>query len=75
MSEKIITLNVTGMNCNGCRTSVERSLKNLDGVRDVVVTLEPSEARVTYDADRLTVTDLSSRVVEAGYGVADIANN
>jgi copper chaperone CopZ len=70
VSEKSITLNVTGMSCNGCRTSVERSLQKLDGVQTVSVSLNPAEAIVSFDADRLTIEDLKARVVAAGYGVA-----
>lgn len=72
MTEKTITLHVTGMNCNGCRSSVERSLQKLEGVQAVNVTLEPAEARVVFDADRVTVDNLTERVVAAGYGVASV---
>ncbi len=69
MSEKTTTLNVTGMSCMGCVTSVTNSLKKLDGVKTVDVTLKPGAAVVTYDESKVTISDLQNRVVEAGYGV------
>lgn len=72
MNDQTVTLNVTGMSCNGCRTSVENSLKKLEGVKNVSVTLQPGEAVVTYDASQLSVDDLKGRVVAAGYGVDGI---
>lgn len=73
MSEQTVTLSVTGMNCHGCRTSVERSLKKVDGVSSVSVDLDQAEARVTYDADRVQLDALKASVVQAGYGIAEPA--
>ena len=38
------TYTVTGMTCNGCRTSVEEKLNTVDGVLNASVNLETSEA-------------------------------
>jgi len=69
MSEQTVTLNITGMNCNGCRSAVERSLKLLDGVQVVSVSLDQAEARVTFNPQQVAIDDLTERVVDAGYGV------
>ncbi len=39
---------ITGMSCNGCRTSVEKALNTIDGI-DTVVTLEPPVATITME--------------------------
>jgi copper chaperone CopZ len=72
MSDKTVTLNITGMSCMGCVSSVTSSLKKLDGVTEVSVTLKPGAATVTYDAAKVGVEDLKGRVVAAGYGVDGI---
>jgi copper chaperone CopZ len=41
------TYTITGMTCNGCRASVENTLKSIKGVEDVSVNLEDSQAIVT----------------------------
>lgn len=69
MSEKIVTLNITGMSCNGCRTAVERSIKLLDGVKAVSVDLDQAEARVTFNPELISVEGMKERVIDAGYGV------
>lgn len=43
------TYTVTGMTCNGCKASVEKSLKSLDKIEVVLVNLEASEATITMN--------------------------
>lgn len=40
------TYNITGMTCNGCKASVEKSLNALDAVNEVKVNLEKGEAEI-----------------------------
>ncbi|HLU89774.1 MAG TPA: heavy metal-associated domain-containing protein, partial [Cyclobacteriaceae bacterium] len=44
------TYNIHGMTCNGCRSHVEQTLKNVDGVRDVQVDLQKAEATVEMES-------------------------
>lgn len=44
------TYNITGMTCNGCKASVEKHLKEVDGVNSVTVDLESAEAEITMDS-------------------------
>ena len=64
------TLKVEGMSCGGCVASVTRVLKAVPGVSDAVVTLQPAEARVTFDAARTSVAALARAIEDAGYGIA-----
>ncbi len=70
MTNKQISLPVTGMTCAMCVKNVERSLKGADGVADVTVNLATEKATVDYDADRLKTDELVGRLEAAGYGVA-----
>ena len=40
------TYTITGMTCDGCKNSVEKSLKDLEGITDASVDLEKAEAKV-----------------------------
>ncbi|WP_298237862.1 MauE/DoxX family redox-associated membrane protein [uncultured Algibacter sp.] len=40
------TYTVTGMTCNGCKTSVEEKLSNIEGITHVTVNLEKAEALI-----------------------------
>ena len=64
-------LNVTGMTCGGCTSTVTQALKEVSGVADVDVSLSSGEVTVQYD-ERLTSPDqLKSAVKGAGYGVGE----
>ena len=51
------TYTVTGMTCNGCRTSVEEKLNKLEGVVNATVNLETSEAIIEM-AEYLSINTL-----------------
>ncbi|MDL2230431.1 heavy metal translocating P-type ATPase [Alistipes sp. OttesenSCG-928-L06] len=55
---------VSGMNCNHCRTSVEKALNTLDGVT-AVVTLDPPVATVE-SATEIPLAELQRVLSEAG---------
>ena len=44
------TYHIHGMTCNGCRTQVESTLKNVDGVTKVSVNLEKAEATIDMES-------------------------
>jgi copper chaperone len=64
-----IVIKVDGMTCQGCVASVTRVLQADDGVSDAQVSLEGSEARVTFDSRKTSQTKLTAAIEEAGYEV------
>ena len=64
-----ITLKIQGMTCNHCVMRVQKALKGTAGVQDAQVDLQKAEAVVSYDDAKVTVDNLASAVVEAGYKV------
>lgn len=71
MSEsKQIVLPITGMTCANCVATIERNLKRLDGVNLATVNLSSERATIEFDAGKLTLVDIVSRVRKAGYDVA-----
>lgn len=67
---KNVTLDVEGMGCEGCASTVESALSGVEGVRRADVSLDEKEARVTAE-DEVTAEDLVAVVEEAGYGAAE----
>jgi Cu+-exporting ATPase len=61
---------VTGMSCAGCAATIERALRNVEGVREANVNLALGRATVLYDADVVGPRRLAKAVRDAGYGVA-----
>ncbi|OGU24599.1 MAG: hypothetical protein A2580_11135 [Hydrogenophilales bacterium RIFOXYD1_FULL_62_11] len=64
-----IQFTVTGMTCGGCVNSVQNVLTALPGVQSVSVTLDPGQAKVVYDPDRIAPATLMQTVIDAGFGV------
>lgn len=44
-------LNVEGMKCGGCATTIQDRIKNLEGVKDVEVSLDDKTATVSTDKE------------------------
>lgn len=66
---KTATIKITGMTCMGCVNSVKTILKNLNGVIEVDATLDPAQATVQFEPDRITLDQLTEAIVDAGFGV------
>jgi len=60
-------LKVNGMTCGGCVRSVTNVLKALPGVADADVSLEKSQAKVTFDPTRTSPGALRKAIEDAGY--------
>jgi copper chaperone len=62
-----ITIGVGGMTCGGCVASVTRVLKALPGVESAEVNLQPGEATVRFDAEKVSPTAIRKAIEGAGY--------
>ncbi len=60
-------LKVAGMTCGGCVRSVSNVLKALPGVANAEVSLEKSEAKVTFDPAIANQAALRKAIEDAGY--------
>ncbi len=63
---KKVTLNVSGMTCQGCANSLKAAVSRVAGVRRVDVSVEQEQARVVLE-EAGWVDDLVSAVRAAGY--------
>ena len=59
------TYTIVGMTCNGCRSHVEKTLANIDGVTSASVDLENAEATLEMDSE-LTLATLQNAMKEDG---------
>jgi len=69
-----LTLPVTGMMCANCVSTVERTLKKTDGVRDAVVNYASERVTISFDGEVVEVDKLVERIEWAGYGVVRLTN-
>lgn len=71
MSEKQLTLPVTGMTCANCVATVERNVRKLEGVREANVNFASERLSLVYDDALLSTADIIARVRKAGYDVPE----
>lgn len=64
-----VTLDVQGMSCGHCKSSVEGALGGLNGVTSAEVDLASGKVDVTYDDSQVTLEDMREAVEDQGYDV------
>ncbi len=68
MKKKIL---IEGMHCASCAMNIERSLKKVDGVKEVGVSVLTKKAIVETD-EKVTDDELKKAVSKVGYKVVSI---
>lgn len=71
MTNKQISLPITGMTCANCVATIERNLKKVSGVQSALVNLSSERATVEFNENEATINDLVAQVLRAGYGIAE----
>jgi len=69
MTQQTETLNIEGMSCNHCVSSVNNALASTEGVE--VKKVEIGKAEVAYDPAKVTHQDLVTAIEDIGYSVID----
>lgn len=62
-----VTLNVMGMGCEGCATTVKNALSQVAGVETATVNLNAEKATVRYNASVTGKDEIVAAVKSAGY--------
>ena len=62
-----IKMSIDGMVCNACQSSVKKSIKSLDGVKDVEISLENRNAIVTYYPNLIKADSIQTAVNKGGF--------
>lgn len=65
-----LSLNVTGMKCGGCETTVKTELQKLDGVVCVQASFKENKVDVEFDADKTGESAIRQVITAAGFSVA-----
>lgn len=62
-----IKISVDGMVCSACQSTVKKTIKSLNGVKDVEVSLENKNAFITYYSDLIKPEQIQKAVNDKGY--------
>ncbi|MFQ5883635.1 MAG: heavy metal translocating P-type ATPase [Thermoplasmata archaeon] len=63
-------LNIGGMTCASCAQTIEKALRNLDGVKSVAVNFAAEKATVEYDPSVTDEKSIEKVIRETGYELA-----
>lgn len=66
---KSTMISVSGMSCNHCAQSIEKGLKEHNGIYSVEVILQAKTVKVGFDDSLLQQSDLVNWIEEIGYKV------
>ena len=62
-----VKMSIDGMVCNACQSSVKKTIKSVDGVKDVEVSLENRNAIVTYYPNLIKADSIQKAVNKGGF--------
>ncbi|WP_457554271.1 heavy metal translocating P-type ATPase [Desulfobacula sp.] len=69
MNELSLNLPITGMSCANCAANITRTVKKLDGVKDVNVNFASETAMVSFDTDTIRSNDIIHKIQKLGFNV------
>lgn len=65
-----IKISVDGMVCSACQSNVKKTIKSLNGVKDVEVSLENKNAFITYYPNLIKPEQIQKAINDKGYTVS-----
>ncbi len=66
-----ITLKIGGMHCASCASNIERALLKTSGVTSASVSFPLEQAKITYDPELVSVSDLKKVIEDVGYTASE----
>src|SRR5690625_2610658 len=67
MEEK--TLQINGMSCTACASSIEKGISKMDGVEEANVNFALERTSITYDPEKTNVDAFKQKIKDLGYDV------
>ncbi|MCF6157899.1 MAG: cadmium-translocating P-type ATPase [wastewater metagenome] len=71
MAEQTIKFDITGMHCVNCAMTIERKLKEVQGVKSIRVNFSTNTGIVTYDTDVINKARLFHYIKDIGYAAKE----
>lgn len=65
----LATINIGGMSCDMCVASIEKGVKELNGIVSVAVSLNDSNAMVSYDKSKVDMAKIEKAIEGRGYTI------
>ncbi len=65
-----MTFDVKGMTCSACSAHVEKSVRKLDGINSISVSLLTNSMEVDFDSTKTSVEEICRAVASGGYSAS-----
>ena len=65
------TIEIKGMTCMGCVISIKNVVRNVPGIAQLEVTLDPAQAIIQFDPENTSLNQLKETIIDAGFDVVD----
>lgn len=65
-----VSLNVEGMHCASCASTIKRKLEKIDGVESCVVNYGTEKAKVEFDPSKVSINDMNQEITKLGYSLS-----
>ncbi len=65
-------IQVAGMSCGHCVSTIQNVVGGVAGVKSVVVNLEKGEVAVDFDETKIGIDRISAKIKEAGFDVGNL---
>lgn len=65
--EERVVLKISGMSCAACSAKIDKKLNSLDGVSKAAVNLATGKATVTFDPEKIKVSEFIAIIHKLGY--------
>ena len=65
-----MTFDVKGMTCSACSAHVEKSVKKLDGINSISVSLLSNSMDVDFDPEKVSIEEICKAVASGGYSAS-----
>ncbi len=69
--EKSVKISIEGMSCMSCVANVKNTLSNIDGVKEVRVSLQDKSATVKYNPKKVATERMKKAINKIGYMAGD----
>lgn len=70
-----LDVHITGMRCTRCSNKIEENVKQLKGIRDVVIAVSLSRGRIEYEDNLIGPRDIVEAIKKLGFGVTLLDEN
>lgn len=68
-NEKTYNLTIEGMTCSSCESAIKKSVKKLNGIKDIQPNHKTGKGTVKFDEKQVSINDVIKSIEKLGYKV------